>query len=69
MEEVEKKDRLRNWQPPVNGKEIMDALNIKPGPVVGKIKKDIEEAILNGDIPNEHDAAFEYMIKIKDKYV
>jgi poly(A) polymerase len=69
MEEVEKKDRLRNWQPPVNGKEIMEALNIKPGPVVGKIKKDIEEAILNGDIPNEHDAAFEYMMKIKDKYV
>lgn len=69
MEEVEKKDRLRNWQPPVDGKEIMDALKINPGPVVGKIKKDIEEAILNGDIPNEHDAAFDYMIKIKDKYV
>ncbi len=68
MKEVEEKDRLRNWQPPVNGSEIMQALDIKPGPTVGKIKNAIEEAILNGDIPNEHDAAYQYMLKLKEEF-
>jgi len=65
--EVEEKDRLRNFQPPVRGDEIMKVLGLAPGPKVGKIKKAIEEAILNGDIPNEHDPAFEYMMQIKDE--
>jgi len=38
---------------------------LEPGPLVGKIKKQIEEAIINGEIPNEHDAAFDYMMRIK----
>jgi tRNA nucleotidyltransferase/poly(A) polymerase len=65
MKEVEEKDRLRAFQPPVRGDEIMRVCNLQPGPLVGKLKKMIEEAILEGIIPNEHDPALEYLLKVK----
>jgi len=65
--EVEEKDRLRNWQPPVKGDEIMSAFGLIPGKEVGLLKKAVEEAILDGLIPNDHDAALAFLIEKKNK--
>ena len=63
LKEIEEKDAVRTFQPPVHGEEIIAAFNIPPGPVVGVIKSAIKEAILDGEIPNEHEAAREFMIR------
>ena len=67
MAQVEEKDRLRHFQPPVDGNEIMAVLGIGEGVAVGIIKEAIREAILEGEIPNEHDAAYAYMMQVKDE--
>ncbi|WP_299211130.1 HD domain-containing protein [uncultured Aquimarina sp.] len=63
MVEVEERDHIRNFQPPVSGEEIMKAFNIKPSREIGIIKEAIKEAILEGEISNEHNAAYQFMIK------
>lgn len=67
--EVQEKDRLRAFQSPVRGDEIMKICNLKPSKKVGEIKKAIEDAILDGVIENSHEAALEYLMKIKDDFL
>ena len=67
--EVLEKDKLRAFQSPVRGEEIMQICNLKPSKKVGEIKKAIEEAILDGKIGNNYEEAYEYLFSIKEKYL
>jgi len=61
--EVEERDHLRNFQPPISGEEIMKTFNLKPSKEIGIIKDSIKEAILEGEILNEYEPAYKFMIK------
>lgn len=63
LKDVEERDHLRNWQPPVSGEDIMEIFNLQPGKEVGLIKNAIREAILEGEIPNEKHAAVAFMLE------
>jgi hypothetical protein len=67
LKAVEEKDRIRNFQPPVTGEMIMHTFQLGPCAEIGTIKSRIKEAILEGDIPNETEAAVNYMLSIADE--
>ena len=63
LKDIEERDHIRNWQPPISGALIMNTFDIQPGKIVGEIKNQIREAILDGIIPNEYDKAYNYMLE------
>jgi poly(A) polymerase len=67
--EVEEKDKLREFKPALSGNDIMKLFNMPPGPAIGKIKKAVVDAILDGEIPNEYSACKQYLNKIKEDFL
>ena len=64
IKDVEERDKIRNWQPPITGEVIIKTFNLSPCKTIGDIKHAIKEAILEGDIENNYEAAFDYMLQV-----
>ena len=67
IKEVEERDRVRNFQPPISGEDIMKTFGIEPCKEIGIIKNAIKEAILEGEIENNYDSALKYMLELGKK--
>lgn len=67
IKDIQDADELRNWKNPVNGYEIMEKFGLPPGPDVARYKEMIKEAVINGEIPYDHDAAWNYLVGLRDK--
>jgi poly(A) polymerase len=64
LKDLEERDHIRNFQPPVSGETIMEVFGLSPGREIGLIKTAIKDAILDGVIPNEPEAAYRFMLEI-----